>query len=78
MRIECECGQCTELAATGGRPAHLTPTTNAQFRLLRVLSPVHSLDPNLNLKKIKDGLPYKRPEVLAQWEDALRGAGLPE
>ncbi|MFC7696098.1 adenylate/guanylate cyclase domain-containing protein [Bradyrhizobium sp. GCM10028915] len=37
-----------------------------------------ALDPNLNLQKIKDRLPYKQPEVLAQWEEALRRAGLPE
>jgi adenylate cyclase len=36
------------------------------------------LDPNLHLQKIKDRLPYKQPELLALWEDALRKAGLPE
>jgi TolB-like protein/class 3 adenylate cyclase len=36
------------------------------------------LDPNLNLQKIKDRLPYKQPELLSRWEDALRQAGLPE
>jgi hypothetical protein len=36
------------------------------------------LDPNLHLQKIKDRLPYRQPELLALWEDALRKAGLPE
>ena len=34
------------------------------------------LDPNF--RKISDRLPYKQPELLAQWEDALRKAGLPD
>ena len=36
------------------------------------------LDPNLHLQKIKDRLPYRQPELLVLWEDALRKAGLPE
>jgi hypothetical protein len=36
------------------------------------------LDPNLRLHKIKDRLPFKQPELLIRWEDALRRAGLPE
>jgi TolB-like protein/class 3 adenylate cyclase len=34
------------------------------------------LDPNLRLHKIKDRLPFKQPELLIRWEDALRRAGL--
>ena len=34
------------------------------------------LDPNLRLQKIKDRLPFKQPELLLQWENALREAGL--
>jgi hypothetical protein len=39
---------------------------------------VRELDPNFRLHKIKDRLPHKQPEILAQWEDALRRAGLPD
>ncbi len=39
---------------------------------------VRELDPNFRLHKIKHRLPYRQPEVLARWEDALRRAGLPE
>ncbi|WP_426527222.1 adenylate/guanylate cyclase domain-containing protein [Bradyrhizobium sp. McL0615] len=39
---------------------------------------VRALDPNFRLHKVKDRLPHRQPEVLAQWEDALRRAGLPE
>jgi TolB-like protein len=36
------------------------------------------LDPNFRLHKIKDRLPFKQPDLLIQWHDALRTAGLPE
>jgi hypothetical protein len=39
---------------------------------------VRELDPNFRLHKVKHRLPHRQPEVLAQWEDALRRAGLPE
>jgi adenylate cyclase len=42
------------------------------------LGRARELDPHLHLQKIKDRLPYRQPELLALWEDALRKAGLPE
>jgi TolB-like protein/class 3 adenylate cyclase len=39
---------------------------------------VRQLDPNFCIRMIKDRLPYRQPEVLARWEDALRQAGLPD
>jgi hypothetical protein len=39
---------------------------------------VRELDPNFRVHKVKGRLPYRQPEVLARWEDALRRAGLPE
>jgi TolB-like protein/class 3 adenylate cyclase len=39
---------------------------------------VHELDPTLRLHQVKHRLPHRQPEVLAQWEEALRRAGLPE
>jgi len=46
----------------------------ARSALLRA----RELDPHLSIQKIKDRLPYRQPELLALWEDALRKAGLPE
>lgn len=39
---------------------------------------VRELDANLRLHKIRDRLPYRQPELLIRWEDALRRAGLPD
>jgi adenylate cyclase len=36
------------------------------------------LDVNLRVHKIRDRLPYRQPELLTRWEDALRKAGLPD
>jgi hypothetical protein len=58
-------------AATNAMTGNLDVARSAMDR-------ARALDPNLNLQKIKDRLPYKQPEVLAQWEGALRRAGLPE
>ncbi len=39
---------------------------------------VRKLDPNFRLQNVKHRLPHRQPEVLAQWEDALHRAGLPD
>jgi TolB-like protein/class 3 adenylate cyclase len=39
---------------------------------------VREIDPSFRLHMVKDRLPYKQPELLARWQDALRQAGLPE
>jgi adenylate cyclase len=36
------------------------------------------LDPGFRISTVKDFLPFRRPEDLARYEDALRKAGLPE
>ena len=39
---------------------------------------VRSNDPHFRIKDVKYRLPYRQPEVLTRWQDALRKAGLPE
>ncbi|WP_192739999.1 hypothetical protein [Bradyrhizobium sp. OAE829] len=39
---------------------------------------VRASDPNFRIQNVKYRLPHRQPEVLAQWEDALRTAGIPE
>jgi adenylate cyclase len=36
------------------------------------------LDPGFRVSRVKDHLPFRRPEDLARYEDGLRKAGLPE
>ena len=39
---------------------------------------VRASDPNFRIQNVKYRLPHRQPEVLTQWEDALRRAGMPE
>jgi len=38
---------------------------------------VRASDPNFRIQNVKYRLPHRQPEVLMQWEDALRKAGMP-
>ena len=39
---------------------------------------LHQLDPELRLSRLREWLPFQRPQDLATFTDALREAGLPE
>ena len=39
---------------------------------------VRASDPDFRIQNVKYRLPHRHPEVLTQWEDALRMAGMPE
>ncbi|WOH51162.1 adenylate/guanylate cyclase domain-containing protein [Bradyrhizobium sp. sBnM-33] len=62
---------CLVAAAASAMDGNMEAARGAMRRVL-------DLDPGLRLHSIGYRLPHKQPEILAQWEDALRKAGLPE
>ena len=52
-----------------GSCSHLDAARNLMSHALK-------LDPNF--RKVTDRIPFRRSDLVARWEDALRKAGLPE